>query len=394
MTKTDAVREFMREHRKARPDEAAVALKKKGIDITPQQFSSIRYQVKKLGRKSAKDRKPRRPFPQNSLEEALSIPIALRDHNGGKPWPPDDVAPACGSSKKASGFFYLSASARDYGLTTGTRESQEIALTDIGRDIVYPESAELEQQKKVEAFFNVPLFKQVYEHYDGGKLPEMQYLKSTLHKKFAIPEVFHDAFADLYRKNCEYLSLTVGMKVLSKQTETAGTVAVVGQYSGKYAHDAFVIMPFSEQGSTERPPGFFKEVIQSLVTPACNGADFAVTTADISGSDLIHHTIMKRLIEADLVIADLTDHNQNVAFELGVRIALNRPVALIRARGTGPFFDVDNLMRVWDYDPCLWKTSLEHDIPKLTDHVKAAWERRDGMASYMTILTGGQPNGN
>src|SRR5205814_6813280 len=125
---------------KAKREEAADALKKKGIDITPKQFSSIRYQVKKLGRKKAKERKPRRPFPQNSLEEALAIPVALRDKNGGNPWPPDDVAPACNMSKKTSSFFYLSASARDYGLTAGTRDAPEIALTDLGRDIVYPES--------------------------------------------------------------------------------------------------------------------------------------------------------------------------------------------------------------------------------------------------------------
>jgi hypothetical protein len=305
-----------------------------------------------------------------------------------------DVAVACGyGSKNNNKFFYLSASSRDYGLTTGTREATEIALTDLGRDLIYPDSADQKHKRETDAFFNVPLFKQVYDYYEGGALPEMQYLSSTLLKKFALPEEFHDSFKDIYTKNSGYLNLNAGVKVLSEQTETIGTVSVVGQDSGIYAHNAFVIMPFSEKGSTERPAGFFKEVIQSLITPACNGADFSVTTADISGSDLIHHTIMKRLIEADLVVADLTDHNQNVAFELGVRIALNKPVALIRARGTGAFFDVDNLMRVWDYDPCLWKTTLEHDIPKLTDHVKAAWERRDGLASYMTILTGGQQNG-
>ena len=48
------------------------------------------------------------------------------------------------------------------------------------------------------------------------------------------------------------------------------------------------------------------------------------------GSDLIHHTIINQLINADLVIADLTDHNPSVLFELGIRIALKKPVALIK----------------------------------------------------------------
>jgi hypothetical protein len=53
------------------------------------------------------------------------------------------------------------------------------------------------------------------------------------------------------------------------------------------------------------------------------------------------------LLEADLVIADLTDHNPNVLFELGLRMAEDKPVALIKAIGTGKVFDVDNMLRVY-----------------------------------------------
>jgi hypothetical protein len=53
-------------------------------------------------------------------------------------------------------------------------------------------------------------------------------------------------------------------------------------------------MPFSEKGIEKRPPGFFDEVMNSLIKPACNGADFGVQTARAHGSDLIHHTIIRR----------------------------------------------------------------------------------------------------
>lgn len=343
--------------------------------------------TKKAASASDDWRGKKRLFPQNSLEEALRVPEAIKVKYGGNPSSPEEVAKACGMSAKTNDFYYLSASSQSYGLTVGTRNSEEISLTDFGRDIVYPENAEDQKKKKIEAFFKVPLFKQIFDHYKGGTLPEMEFLSSRL-LKFDVPEKDHASCAELFGKNYDYLKLSPDLEQLQNDTSIDGmAVTVVGQKVGTYQNHAFIILPFSEKGENPRSKGFFNEVLNSLLTPACNSLNFRVSTANISGSDLIHHTIMKNLIEADLVIADLTDHNPNVAFELGVRIALDKPVAIIRAKGMGPFFDVDNLMRVFEYDPNLWKTTIESDIPKLTDHIKSAWENVNNLPSYMKILT-------
>jgi len=165
-------------------------------------------------------------------------------------------------------------------------------------------------------------------------------------------------------------------------------IRVVGEPKGKFDRTAFVIMPFTEKCAESRPIAFFKEVLKSLITPAGNGAGFAIETAAQAGSDVIQSTIINQLLTADLVVADLTDHNPNVLFELGIRIAKDLPVALIKADGTRPIFDVDNMMRVVTYSPNLWATTVYHDIPKLRDHIKAAWDNRTTVKSYMKILTG------
>jgi hypothetical protein len=69
-----------------------------------------------------------------------------------------------------------------------------------------------------------------------------------------------------------------------------------------------------------------------------------------------------------------------------MRMANEKPVALIRAKGTKPIFDVDNMLRVYDYDPNLWTTTVEKDLPKLIEHIKATWENRESDKSYFTIL--------
>ncbi len=68
----------------------------------------------------------KRTFPQRTLEEAHKLAHALRQNNGGNSWSPQHLAASMEQSARASGFFYLTAASRDYGLTTGTRDAPKI----------------------------------------------------------------------------------------------------------------------------------------------------------------------------------------------------------------------------------------------------------------------------
>ena len=76
------------------------------------------------------------PFPRATLEKALQIPYAIKEHNGGNPWEPEEIRKAVGTPQGNS-WYYHTAASRDYGLTVGTREAARIALTDVGREIVF-----------------------------------------------------------------------------------------------------------------------------------------------------------------------------------------------------------------------------------------------------------------
>jgi hypothetical protein len=336
----------------------------------------------------------RRPFPSVTLAKALPVARKIKELNGGNPWSPESIATAIEVGAKSPKFYYITAAARDFGLTTGTRETSTIALTDLGRAIVYAPNPEIENAKKVEAFLSVDLFKRVLEHYQGSVLPEMKYLGNTLENEFKLATQYHEEFSRLFRENCQDLGITsgpVGGGVGDAPSSSSGpSTLVVGvpKGSSKNKPRAFIIMPFVEKGEL-RPSGFFKEVLRSLLTPAGVAAGFVVETANRQGSDVIQSTIVNDLLEADLVIADLTDHNPNVLFELGVRIAEDKPVILVKASGTGRIFDVDNMMRVYEYSANLWQSTVEKDLAEITEHVKAAWERRDSDQSYMKILRRG-----
>jgi hypothetical protein len=147
----------------------------------------------------------------------------------------------------------------------------------------------------------------------------------------------------------------------------------------------FVIMPFTERDDRHLT-GFFEEVVVNLFTPAATAAGFEVQTAKRPGSDVIQATIVNDLLKADIVLADLTEHNPNVLFELGLRIMADKPIVLVRAKGTGPIFDIDNMLRVEEYDPSLWISTVEKDVPRLTAHILGTWENKDTMPTLMDIL--------
>ncbi len=334
-----------------------------------------------------------RPYPRKTLEDALRVPTTIRTNNGGNPWAPSEVAKSLGVGMSGN-FFYLTAASRDFGLTDGTREAQAISLTELGRRAVYPTSPEDAEAAKLDAFFNVDIFRKLVEYYGGSKLPESEFVRNTLEATFGLDPRTHDEVLDLFAKNCRFVgvgaewhgrtappALHVASPATPADTRQAAPATVDRDASGV----CFVIMPFVER-TDAYATGFFEEVFASLFKPAIEAAGFEARTAKRQGSDVIHATIINELYDADLVLADLTEHNPNVLFELGVRMASELPIALVRAKGTNPIFDVDNMLRVESYNPNLWPSTVEKDIPRLQAHVEEAWVRRTEGQTYMSLL--------
>ena len=155
--------------------------------------------------------KSKASFPRETLVKALSLAQAIKDKNGGNPWPSDQAADAVGTTRKSNNFVYLCAAARDYGLTKGGRNTDTVELQSLGREIVYADTPEIEAAKKRDAFLSVELFKKVLDFYKGASLPEMKYLGNTLQKEFDLVSETHDEFSRTFRENCQFLGITSGI---------------------------------------------------------------------------------------------------------------------------------------------------------------------------------------
>src|ERR1039457_5304175 len=96
----------------------------------------------------------------------------------------------------------------------------------------------------------------------------------------------------------------------------------------------FVICPIGEDGSSAR---FRSDMVMRLIikpaVEACGFGQKDIRADEIPKGGMITTQVIERLVDADLVIADLTDSNPNVFYELAVRHVVRKPLILLIERG-------------------------------------------------------------
>ena len=88
---------------------------------------------------------------------------------------------------------------------------------------------------------------------------------------------------------------------------------------------AFVIRPFGTKKDSAGTEIDFERVHRELIEPALKNAELdGGTTGEIIEAGNIREDTFALIIEADLVVCDVTLHNANVFYELGIRHALRK----------------------------------------------------------------------
>lgn len=108
----------------------------------------------------------------------------------------------------------------------------------------------------------------------------------------------------------------------------------------------FVISPIGEPGSATRARS--DKVLSQIIRPAVEECGYAVFRADeIDQPGIITSHIVSHIITASLVIADLTESNPNVFYELGICHALGKPLIQVIAKGEPLPFDVAGMRTIF-----------------------------------------------
>jgi nucleoside 2-deoxyribosyltransferase len=110
----------------------------------------------------------------------------------------------------------------------------------------------------------------------------------------------------------------------------------------------FIVCPIGEENSPTRTRS--DKLLRHIITPVCEACGYETIRVDkVNHNESITEKIINYLEESDLVIADVTDVNPNVFFEIGYRKALGRHIIHLSEKTTKLPFDIATI-NTFPYD--------------------------------------------
>jgi len=105
---------------------------------------------------------------------------------------------------------------------------------------------------------------------------------------------------------------------------------------------AFVLMPFKEE---DFPQAIYKEIIKTTVEK--ERSCLCVRSDEITEPGRLNNQIYTGIYNADIVLAEMTNENLNVAIEVGIALTLNKPVYIFTQKDPPKlFFDIKDLRMI------------------------------------------------
>lgn len=312
-------------------------------------------------------------YPRHSLGKVLRIPKAVLDQNAGQPCSEKEVAEFIGVGY-AGPFRVEVSSALKYGLIERPSAGL-VAITDRARQILRPQQPDDEFRALREAALKAPDIGEVYRHYRGENLPDPQFFRNALIDKFKIPEDKVEEFQNIFLESMQAAKLLEehdGKKRLLDIAQDSGgatgedRVRRLGkEVEVKSTDTCFVMMPFLPPVGT-----YYSGVYEPAIQKA--GLRAVRADADIFGTGKIIDQIWRGINSARILVAELTERNPNVFYELGLAHALDKPVVLVCSRTSEKDvpFDLQHI-RVIYYDMAdpFWGNKL---IEKLAENILSA----------------------
>lgn len=160
------------------------------------------------------------------------------------------------------------------------------------------------------------------------------------------------------------------MQYVLEQPLTTGQVGLFAWGDGqvKFGHarisqvpaKVFVVMQLSEP---------YKQLYAEVIQPAAREFELdAYHAGEIFGPGVILHDIVQGIIEAKIVVAEITPANPNVFYELGFSHALGKPTILLAERGKELPFDVSAYRCLFYENTIAGKKQVEEGLRK---HLRA-----------------------
>jgi hypothetical protein len=301
-----------------------------------------------------------------------------------------------------------------YGLTKGSYASEWLELTPDGAIAADPEASRDDQLRarfKL-AIEGIPQFLSLYQQYKGNKLPAQSVMRDHLAEQGFSPSAVNEC-VDTFILNAKDLGLLKTLagaerilaveqvieelprsefpSVSSPRTSSDDGAGDTASATGAdWSKICFYVTPIGEPESEQRKHSDL--FLSSIVEPAMAEFGLKVIRADHIGKPgMISAQVIQYVVNAKLVIADLSFHNPNVFYELCLRHACRKPtVQLIRTADPIPF-DLDQFRTITidTTDIYTLVPQLETYKSEIASHARRALADPDAVDNPLTIFCPG-----
>jgi hypothetical protein len=311
-------------------------------------------------------------YPRYTIEKALRIPRAILEQNAGKECGDQETAKFVKVSYSGPYQMELSAAIK-YGLLERPSHKR-VKVTDLAKKIIRPQTPNDEIKGLQEAALNAPLISDVYKHYRGENLPDTTFFNNALTDTFKLPKEKVEEFklvffptmekAKLIEKQNDKFRVIDVSEYTNRESENSPLLKKLEKQVTVSIEDAcFVMMPFA------KPIG---DHYQLIYEPAIRKAGLTPVRADneIFGTGKIVDQIWSGLNSAKVLIAELTNRNPNVFYELGLAHALDKPVVLVSSNENDVPFDLQHIRVIYyDVNDPFWGNKL---MEKVAENILSA----------------------
>lgn len=378
ISKAQTVRDYLEGKPKASSKSVAQALAKNDIKVSPEYVASIKHRSKKKkaikkAKRGVRVKASKAKYPRHSLEKALRIPLAILDQNAGKKCTDKDAASFVGLTTAKGPFTVEISSSIKYGLLERPT-SGKIAITDLGKKILRPQSPKDELDGLREAVQKAPDISDVYNHYRGENLPDEKFFENAVVDTYKIPQEKIKEFKTIFLKTLDKAKLIEERngkrrvidfsKGGEPGVDSKARLKKIGKDISIGADDScFVMMPFAKPHDN---------YYSSIYEPAIKKAGLKPIRADheIFGSGKIMDQVWSGIKAAKVLVAELTKKNPNVFYELGLAHALTKPVVLVSSNEEDVPFDLQHIRVIYyDVNDPFWGQKL---LDKVAENVLSA----------------------
>lgn len=144
-----------------------------------------------------------------------------------------------------------------------------------------------------------------------------------------------------------------------------------------------IVMPISSiDGCNEAHWSDVQEILIEAIEDAGFEANLVSNAEDVG---IIQKRIIQNLYENPIVVCDVSGKNPNVMFELGLRLAFDKPTIIVKDDKTSYSFDTASIEHL-EYPRDLRFSRIVEFKDKLAEKIKATHERATSDANYTTFL--------